>query len=102
MGIETNYGTYLGKMDIISSLATLSFDKRRSAFFSNELITILKLVDNKLIDQNILFGSWAGAFGNFQFMPTTIKKYAIDYDKNNNIDLKSIKDSFCIRSKLCK
>ena len=94
MGIETNYGTYLGKMDIISSLATLSFDKRRSAFFSNELITILKLVDNKLIDQNILFGSWAGAFGNFQFMPTTIKKYAIDYDKNNNIDLKSIKDSF--------
>ena len=94
MGIETNYGTYLGKMDIISSLATLSFDKRRSAFFSNELITILKLVDNELIDENILFGSWAGAFGNFQFMPTTIKKYAIDYDKNSNIDLKSINDSF--------
>ena len=93
MGIETNYGTYLGKMDIISSLATLSFDKEEVPF-SNELITILKLVDNKLIDQNILFGSWAGAFGNFQFMPTTIKKYAIDYDKNNNIDLKSIKNSF--------
>ncbi len=94
MGIETNYGTYLGKMDIISSLATLSYDKRRSAFFTNELITILKLVDENLINEKILFGSWAGAFGNFQFMPSTINKYAIDYDKNNNIDLKSIKDSF--------
>ena len=94
MGIETNYGTYLGKMDIVSSLATLSFDKRRSAFFSKELITILKLVDNNLIDENILFGSWAGAYGNFQFMPSTIKRYAIDYDKNDNIDLKSIDDSF--------
>ena len=47
MGIETNFGTYLGKMDIISSLATLSYDKRRSEFFSKELITALKLIDNK-------------------------------------------------------
>ena len=72
MGIETNYGTYLGKMDIISSLATLSFDKRRSEFFTSELITALKLIDRNKIDKNILFGSWAGAFGNFQFMPSTI------------------------------
>ena len=94
MGIETNYGKYLGKMDIISSLATLSYDKRRSAFFTNELITILKLIDKKIVDHNILYGSWAGAFGNFQFMPSTIEKYAIDYDKNNKIELKSYKDSF--------
>ncbi len=94
MGIETNYGNYLGKMDIISSLATLSFDKRRSDFFSRELITILKLVDINLIDYKILFGSWAGAFGNFQFMPSTISNYAIDYDKNQIIELKSIDDSF--------
>ena len=94
MGIETNFGTYVGKMDILSSLATLSFDKRRSAFFTNELITLLKLVENKTIDHKILFGSWAGAFGNFQFMPTTIKKYAIDYDGNDIIELKSTKDSF--------
>ena len=47
MGIETNFGTYLGKMDIISSLATLSFDKRRSKFFTSELITLLKLIDDK-------------------------------------------------------
>tara|TARA_B110000971_G_scaffold192472_1_gene204795 strand:- start:712 stop:1710 length:999 start_codon:yes stop_codon:yes gene_type:complete len=94
MGIETNFGTYVGKMDILSSLATLSFDKRRSDFFTNELITVLQLVDAGTIDYEILYGSWAGAFGNFQFMPTTIDRYAIDYDKNNIIELKSIEDSF--------
>jgi len=94
MGIETNFGTYVGKMDILSSLSTLSFDKRRSEFFTNELITILQLVEAKKIDHNILYGSWAGAFGYFQFMPSTIEKYAIDYDQNNIIELKSTKDAF--------
>ena len=94
MGIETNFGTYVGKMDILSSLATLSYDKRRREFFTNELITILQLVEKEIIDHKILYGSWAGAFGNFQFMPSTIERYAIDYDKNNIIELKSIKDSF--------
>ena len=53
MGIETNFGKYLGKMDIISSLATLSFDKRRSEFFTEELLILLKLVDKKVIDKSI-------------------------------------------------
>tara|TARA_B100000214_G_C23928086_1_gene609373 strand:- start:307 stop:1314 length:1008 start_codon:yes stop_codon:yes gene_type:complete len=94
MGIETNFGKYLGKMDIISSLATLSFDKRRSAFFTSELLVLLKLIDQGIIDKNILYGSWAGAFGNFQFMPSTIKSYAIDYNNNSDIELKKIEDSF--------
>ncbi len=94
MGIETNFGKYLGKMDIISSLATLSYDKRRSEFFTNELLILLSLVDKKIIDKNILYGSWAGAFGNFQFMPKTIRNYAIDYNKNNTIELKETEDSF--------
>jgi len=94
MGIETNFGTYVGKMDILSSLATLSYDKRRRDFFTNELIVILQLVEKGVIDHKILYGSWAGAFGNFQFMPTTIKNYALDYDKNNIIELKSTADSF--------
>ena len=94
MGIETNYGKYLGKMDIISSLSTLSFDKRRKAFFTNELLILLKLIDQNIISKNILYGSWAGAFGNFQFMPSTIKNYALDYNKNANIELKEIEDSF--------
>ena len=94
MGIETNFGKYLGKMDIVSSLATLSFDKRRSEFFTKELLILLKLVDQQVIRKEILFGSWAGAFGNFQFMPRTIKNYAIDYNKNTSIELKKTEDSF--------
>jgi|TARA_Y100000389_G_scaffold54114_1_gene50005 membrane-bound lytic murein transglycosylase B len=94
MGIETNFGTYVGKMDILSSLATLSFDKRRSEFFSSELIILLRLIENKQIDYKTLYGSWAGAFGFFQFMPSTMKNYAIDYDKNSYIDLKNNNDAY--------
>lgn len=93
-GIETNFGKYVGKMDILSSLATLSFDKRRRDFFSSQLLILLKLIDKKLVDPNNYYGSWAGAYGNFQFMPSTIEKYAIDYDNNNKIELKkSLNDS---------
>ena len=94
MGIETNFGTYVGKMDILSSLATLSYDKRRSDFFSKELLTLLKLIEEKQINYETLYGSWAGAFGFFQFMPSTMKNYAIDFDKNNYIDLKSSNDAY--------
>ena len=94
MGIETNFGKYLGKMDIVSSLATLSFDKRRSQFFTEELLILLRLVDKKIINKDILYGSWAGAFGNFQFMPRTIRNYAIDYNENETIELKKTEDSF--------
>ena len=94
MGIETNFGKYLGKMDIVSSLATLSFDKRRSEFFTSELLILLKLIDKGIVKKDILFGSWAGAFGNFQFMPRTIRNYAIDYNNDKIIELKNIDDSF--------
>jgi len=94
MGIETNFGNYVGKMDILSSLATLSFDKRRSEFFTNELLTLLRLIENKQIDYKTLYGSWAGAFGFFQFMPSTMKNYAIDYDNNKYIDLKNNNDAY--------
>jgi membrane-bound lytic murein transglycosylase B len=94
MGIETNFGTYVGKMDILSSLATLSFDKRRSEFFSNELLTLLRLIETNQIDYKTLYGSWAGAFGFFQFMPSTMKNYAIDYDKDSYIDLKNNNDAY--------
>jgi membrane-bound lytic murein transglycosylase B len=94
MGIETNFGTYVGKMDILSSLATLSFDKRRSEFFSNELLTLLRLIENDQVDYTKLYGSWAGAFGFFQFMPSTINNYAFDYNDDNHIDLKSSEDAY--------
>ena len=93
-GIETNFGKHVGKMDIISALATLSYDKRRRDFFSNQLFILLKLIDQNVVNINDLYGSWAGAYGNFQFMPSTISNYAIDYDNNNIIELKtSLKDS---------
>tara|TARA_S200000501_G_C20850716_1_gene755567 strand:+ start:35 stop:1027 length:993 start_codon:yes stop_codon:yes gene_type:complete len=94
MGIETNFGTYVGKMDILSSLATLSFDKRRSEFFTKELLILLKLIDTNQIDYSTLYGSWAGAFGYFQFMPSTIKNYAFDYNKDDYIDLKNSEDAY--------
>ena len=94
MGIETNYGTYVGKMDIISSLATLSYDKRRSEFFTKELLILLKLIDENQIDYKSLYGSWAGAFGFFQFMPSTIKNHAIDFNTDNRINLKNSHDAY--------
>ena len=94
MGIETNYGTYVGKMDILSSLATLSYDKRRSEFFTKELLILLKLIDENQIDYKSLYGSWAGAFGFFQFMPSTIKNHAIDFNTDNYIDLKNSHDAY--------
>ena len=94
MGIETNFGKYVGKMDILSSLATLSFDKRRSEFFTKELLILLKLIQSQKIDYKTLYGSWAGAFGYFQFMPSTMKNYAIDYDHDNHINLKHNVDAY--------
>ena len=94
MGIETNFGTYVGKMDILSSLSTLSFDKRRSDFFTKELLILLKLIENNQINYETLYGSWAGAFGFFQFMPSTIKNHAIDYNKDDYIDLKNSNDAY--------
>ena len=94
-GIETNFGINKGKVDILSALATLSFDKRRSEYFSNELLILLKLIDSKKVKIESMYGSWAGAHGNFQFMPSSIATYAIDYDKNQTIDLtNSLEDSF--------
>ena len=98
MGIETNYGTYVGKMDILSSLSTLSFDKRRSEFFTKELLILLKLIDTNVIDYKTLYGSWAGAFGFFQFMPSTIKNHAVDFNKDDHIDLKDEQDAYASAS----
>jgi len=93
-GMETNFGVNKGKVDIISALATLSFDDRRPQYFEKELIILLKLIDNKTLSYQSLQGSWAGAIGNFQFMPSTILKYAIKNKSSNQIDLiNSLEDS---------
>ena len=89
------FGKHKGRVNTISALATLSYDKRRSKYFSRELITLLKLIDKKILNLKDLKGSWAGAHGNFQFMPSSIKNYALDYNKDGKIDLyTSLEDSF--------
>ena len=71
---------------------------REEAIFTKDF-QFIEVVDKKIIDKNILYGSWAGAFGNFQFMPRTIKDYAIDYNDNQTIELKKTQDHLH-RSKL--
>ena len=92
-GMETNYGTYWGAHPMISALATLAFDERRSAFFTRELLAAIKIMADGHVPHDTM-SSWAGAFGNFQFMPTTFERYALDGDGDGKIDLfGSLEDS---------
>ncbi len=92
-GLETNYGSFKGEINTLDALATLAFDKRRRKFFTNELITLLKLIEKGETTQ--FKGSWAGAFGNFQFMPTTYAAYAVDADGDGKKDIiNSLPDAF--------
>lgn len=84
-GIETNYGATKGNFSTLNSLATLAYDHRRSSFFTEQLITLLKILEREGID--VPQGSWAGAFGHFQFMPTTFYQYAVDEDGDGRIDV---------------
>ena len=85
-GLETNYGKHVGKMALVRSLATLSFDLRRREFFTKELLILLKLIDQEKLPHNAQ-GSWAGAMGNTQFMPSNVAAYGVDADKNGKLDL---------------
>ena len=86
-GLETNYGQYVGDMPTIRSLATLACDRRRGAFFRNELIAALQLVDEGTVTADRLRGSWAGALGNFQFLPSVYRDHAVDADGDGRADL---------------
>jgi membrane-bound lytic murein transglycosylase B len=86
-GLETNFGGFKGKMPIIDSLTTLSCDQRRSEYFSGELIQALLLMDRENLAVGDMLGSWAGAMGHTQFMPTAYMLYAQDGDDDGKIDL---------------
>jgi membrane-bound lytic murein transglycosylase B len=86
-GLETNFGSYKGKMPIIDSLATLACDQRRSEYFSAELIQALLLMERETLGVEEMLGSWAGAMGHTQFMPTAYMLYARDGDQDGKIDL---------------
>lgn len=86
-GLETNYGSYTGNIPIIESLATLAYDPRRSKFFTQELISALTILDRGHVSLKQMKGSWAGAMGQCQFMPSNYIKYAVDGDGDGKINL---------------
>lgn len=94
-GMETQYGRSLGKLDVLSSLATLAYDSRRTEFFRGQLLDAIRMIDVGHAQSDSLTGSWAGAFGNMQFMPTTFMLYAVDGDNDGRIDVvNSLPDAF--------
>ncbi|MDK3071630.1 lytic murein transglycosylase [Sedimentitalea sp. JM2-8] len=86
-GLESAYGTYRGKTDIIRALATLSFDARRSQFFEQQLIAALKILQNGDTTPRKMTGSWAGAMGHTQFIPTSYLDYAVDFTGDGKRDI---------------
>ncbi len=94
-GMETQYGRSQGKLNVLSSLATLAYDSRRTEFFRSQLLDAIRMIDVGHVQADGLSGSWAGAFGNMQFMPTTFMLYAVDGDDDGRIDVvNSLPDAF--------
>lgn len=86
-GLETNYGGYLGNVSTLDALATLACDRRRGEFFAGEFVDALQLVEREALPLERLRGSWAGAVGHTQFMPSSYLRYAVDGDGDGRIDL---------------
>ncbi|SDE58646.1 membrane-bound lytic murein transglycosylase B [Paracoccus isoporae] len=86
-GMESNFGGNRGKMQIIPSLATLAYDGRRGEMFSRQLIAALKIIQAGDVDPAGMLGSWAGAMGHTQFMPTSYLEYAVDFTGDGRRDI---------------
>jgi membrane-bound lytic murein transglycosylase B len=94
-GVESSFGSLTGGFPVIGALATLAFDGRRSSYFRKELLLALSIVDQGHIAPDKMTGSWAGAMGYFQFMPSSFKSYAVDYDGDGRKDIwNSVGDAF--------
>lgn len=86
-GVETHFGYNKGKHHLVDSLTNLSYRNRRAKFFKQELYHVLKIMDKYDLSGEKIKGSWAGAMGHFQFMPSTYNAYAVDYDKDGVADI---------------
>lgn len=86
-GNESNFGSYMGKYPVISSLTTMAYEGRRESFFKKELFAALTILQQGHITQDKFLGSWAGAMGQSQFMPTSFLAYAVDFDGDGKKDL---------------
>jgi membrane-bound lytic murein transglycosylase B len=86
-GLESNYGSYTGDHRVIDALVTLAYDPRRGDFFRTQLIDALKIIDEGHIAPETMMGSWAGAMGHVQFIPSTFRNYAVDQDGDGRRDI---------------
>lgn len=86
-GVETGFGRHFGGYSVVHSLATLAFDGRRSKFFRSQLHRALRILNEGHISHEQMKGSWAGAMGNFQFMPSSFETFAVDYDGDGKRDI---------------
>jgi len=86
-GLETNFGAVQGNVPVFDSLSTLACDARRSAYFTDQFIDALRIVDRGDVEHDIMLGSWAGAMGQTQFMPSNYLQYAVDGDGDGRVDL---------------
>lgn len=86
-GVETRYGKYTGGFSVIDALTTLAYDNRRAAYFRKELLLALKILDENHIALADMKGSWAGAMGQSQFMPSSFVNFAVDYDEDGRRDI---------------
>src|SRR5215475_3324673 len=86
-GVETNYGTMIGERSVLRSTATLACVGRRQDYFREEFLSTLEILQHGDVRPDRLVGSWAGAFGPTQFMPTAFKKYAVDFDRDGHRDV---------------
>lgn len=94
-GLESSYGSFKGKFPVINSLATLAFDGRRSAFFRNELLLALHILQEGHVSLTEFKGEWAGASGHPQFLPSSWRKFAVDHDGDGRKDIwNSLEDVF--------
>jgi peptidoglycan lytic transglycosylase B len=86
-GLESKFGQITGSRPVVAALATLAYDSRRPGLFRGELFQALTILDRGLVKTSDLVGSWAGAIGQPQFMPSSFLKYAVDFDKDGRIDI---------------
>ena len=94
-GIETDFGRSVGGYPVIDAVATLAYEGRRTSFFRQELLNALRIVDQGHISPDKMMGSWAGAMGQVQFMPSSFQAFAVDYDGDGRVDLwNSLPDVF--------
>lgn len=86
-GLESNYGAVKSKHKLTDAFLTLMYDGRRETFFGNQLIALMKIADKNKLNINNIYGSWAGAMGHFQFIPTTLAQYGVDGNGDGRVDI---------------